>query len=493
MLWSRQIGTYFSSLSLAVLLLLSGCSLLLEESSNDPNDCFASPLTEPKDSVSGVPLIHWHPEWSIPTTGCGYDNGHITNRLNLTELHGEREFTRNARLIDLNGDDEREILIRTMNENQVRALDPKTGETLWVSPDVLPASQHPQASDLAVGDVTGNGTVEVLIISYDGHVLCINGRDGSLQWHRSLPYHLNNPDLQASLGNITDHPGLELALTVGNDFEWGPRDRPRINLMRSPSVLVLRADGRTAWKVRRYDRTNSRGHKTWVHDVNNNGYAEVFAIGDSRIHAFDRHGDPLFTIPLKHAGHPDQIVFGDWSSENPGDEVIYTDGIHAIGVASSDGQILNHHNVTDLLQGHLQDLIFISSPDGPRLLAQNVRAPDAKTILYDQDLNPLWVAQLGYRASMQTTKLLDWTGDGTPEIATGSITNANDTQCSLQVMTLDGDPLYWHRWNGFPLCILTDAQEDKLLLGVGWNEGNEGRYSLPSGMSTNLISIYTPD
>ncbi|MCS3938735.1 hypothetical protein GGP84_001361 [Salinibacter ruber] len=493
MVWPWQVDTYFSPASLAALLLLSGCSLLTEEPSQHPDDCFVSPLTEVENSISGAPLIHWHPERYIPTTDCGYENGRITNRLNLTEIHGEREFTRNARLIDLNGDDQRELVTRTMNENRGRALDPKTGETLWVSPDVLPAYHHPQASDLAAGDVTGDGTVEVLILSYDGHVLCIDGRDGSLQWHRRLPYHINNPDLQASLSNITDHPGLELALTVGNDFKWGPRDRPRINLMRNPSVLVLRADGKTAWKAHRYDRTNSRGHKTWVHDVNNDGYAEVFAIGNRKIHAFDRHGEPLFRVPLEYSGHPDQIVFGDWSSENPGDEVIYTDGIRAIGVASSTGQILDYHTVTDSLQGHLQDLIFIPSPDGPRLLAQNIRAPDAKTILYDQELNPLWVAQLGYRASMQTTKLLDWTGDGTPEIATGSITSTNDTQCSLQVMTLDGDPLYWHRWNGFPLCILTDAHADKLLLGVGWNEGSEGRYSLPRGMSTNLIIINTPN
>ncbi|MCS3826462.1 hypothetical protein GGP85_001915 [Salinibacter ruber] len=470
---------------ISLLTLFFGCSSFTPHSEN----CFASLLSSDQDSIVDVPLIHWHPQTDISTSACGNEASHVRKHFNLTELHGEEEYTRNAQLHDINGDGRKEILTRTMNENQVRALNAMSGKTLWTSPSLLPASQHPQASDLAVGDVDEDGKPEILLISYDGHVLCINGRDGSLQWHRKLPYHINNPDLQASLGNITDHPGLELALTVGNSFEWGPRNRPRINFMRNPSVLVLRADGKTAWKASRYDKNNSRGHKTWVHDVNNDGYAEVFVIGDRKIHAFDRHGDLLFTIPMKHAGHPDQIVFGDWSSESPGDEVIYTDGIRAIGVASSTGQILNHHTVTDTLQGHLQDLTFISSPDGPRLLAQNIRAPNAKTILYDQDLIPLWVAQLGYRASMQTTKLLDWTGDGTPEIATGSITNTNDTQCSLQVMTLDGDPLYWHRWNGYPLCILTDAHEEKLLLGVGWNEGSEGRYSLRSGTSMNLFIV----
>jgi len=482
----------FVAWSLAGLLLFFGCSLLGEESSLHPDDCFASSPREVQDSVAGVSLIHWHPDRNIPTTGCGYEDGRITNRLNLTELHGEREFTRNARLIDLDRDGRREILTRTMNENQVRALDPKTGKTLWVSPDVLPAFAHPQASDLVVRDVTGNGSIEVLIVSYDGHVLCVNGADGSLLWQRKLPFHINNPDLQASLGNITDEKGLELALTVGNDVEWGPRKRPRINLVNNPSVLVLHSNGETAWIAEEYARSNSNGHKTWVHDIDRDGLAEVFAIGEGQIIAFEKNGDRRFSIPLKHAGHPDQIVFGEWSSEHAGEEVIYTDGIRGIGIASSKGEILQRHEIVEGLGGHLQDLSLIQSPEGPHLFAQHIREGNAKSILYDEDLTPQWATQLGYEASMQHTKLIDWTGDGEPEIATGSISETGDHQCSVQVMELDGTPLYWHRWGGSPLCVLTDVNTNKLVLGVGWSEGNEGRFSLPNGQSMNLVLLSSP-
>lgn len=495
MLWLAQVdGRFFLALLFLVAsFLFSGCSLLAEDSSPQPGDCFASPLTEARDSVAEAPLIHWHPEWGIPITACGYDDGRITNHLNLTELHGEREFTRNARLADLNGNGRHEILTRTMNENRVRALNPKTGETLWVSPDVLSASRHPQASDLAVEDVTGDGNVEVLIVSYDGHVLCINGADGSILWWRNLPFHINNPDLQASLGNITAENGLELALTVGNDFEWGPRKRrPRINFVRSPSVLVLQSNGETAWVVEDYAENNSNGHKTWAQDIDRDGFAEVFAIGERKIVAFEGNGDRRFSIPLQYAGHPDQIVFGEWATEHPGKEVIYTDGIQGIGVASSQGEILQHHEITQELQSHLQDLFFIPTNEGPRLFAQNIRDEDAKAILYDENLTPQWVSQLGYDAAMQHTKLIDWTGDGDPEIATGSISETGDRQCSVQVMKLDGTPLYWHRWVGYPLCVLTDATAGKLVLGVGWNEGSEGRYSLPSGQHMNLLILNAP-
>jgi hypothetical protein len=92
---------------------------------------------------------------------------------------------------------------------------------------------------------------------------------------------------------------------------------------------------------------------------------------------------------------------------------------------------------------------------------------------------------------MQHTTLIDWTGDGDPEIATGSLSETGDQQCSVQVMELDGTPLYWHRWGGSPLCVLTDATADQLVLGVGWNEGSEGRYSLPTGQSMNLLFLST--
>ena len=491
MAWSTKFNAHrgFSTLLGAALILLAGCSLFSEERSLTPDNCFANSLSGAQDSIAGVPLIHWHPDRNIPNTACGYDDGHLTNRLNLTKLYGEREFTRNARLVDLTGDGRRELLTRTMNENRVRALNPETGETLWTSPSVLPAAQHPQASDLAVGDVTGDGNLEILIVSYDGHVLCINGRDGTLRWQRQLSYHINNPNLQDALGNITADGGLELALTVGNDVEWGTRSRPRINSIRAPSLLVLQSNGETAWIAEQYDTNNSRGHNTWTHDVDRDGLAEVFVIGADQLIAFGTGGTRQFSLPMQHGGHPDKVLFGDWTPGRPGDEIIYTDGVHGIGVASSQGKILQHRKITDTLSGHLQDLFLVPSPKKTRLLAHHIRKGDAKTVLYDADLEPQWVAQLGYDATMLHPALVDWDGDQTPEIATGSLSETGDRQCSVQIMELDGTPLYWHRWGGSPLCVITDATADKLVLGIGWNEGNEGRYSLPTGQKMNLVIL----
>ncbi|HHP7239295.1 FG-GAP-like repeat-containing protein [Longibacter sp.] len=468
--------------------MLLGCS---SPFTAEPENCFARSVSSNVDSIAGIPFIRWHPTSSIPDSECGNTGGSIEHHHNLTSLYGETEFTRNAQFVDINQDGRREIITRTLNENQVRALNSETGSTLWVSPFILPASHHPQASDLVVADLDEDGQLEILIVTYDGHVLCINAENGSLQWRRQLPYHINNPDLASSVGNITDDPGREVALTVGTDVEWGPRSRPRINQIQNPSVVVLQADGSISWTADQYDSTNSNGHRTWVHDVDGDGFSEVFAIGQRKVLAFDRKGTIRFAIPMENAGHPDQIVFGNWTDEHPGDEIIYTDGIHAIGVASSSGERLELRRVRGPLGGHLQDLTLVPTPEGPHLLAQNIRDSEAKTVLYDQDLNPRWASQLGYHASMQTTRLIDWDEDGQLEIATGSISETGDKQCSLQVMEIDGAPLYWHRWNDYRLCVITDATEEALLVGVGWNEGSEGRYSLPDGVPMNLFVMNT--
>lgn len=448
------------------------------------------------DADVDFPIYHWPPRLENATLQAtnagGYTNadGYITHHLDLTALHGEREFTRNARFVDIDGDGDYEILSRTMNENRIRALDLKTGQTLWVSPMVLPATQHPQASQMAVGDLDSDPTPEAIIVTYDGYVLCIDGRDGAIQWKRKLDYKINNPRLE--LKQITDDPGLELALTVGNRVSWNyMSSRGRINNMREPSLLVLQSDGSDAWFVESYDVNNGGGHNTWTYDIDGDGLSEVFAVGEDKLVVFDHDGERLFTLPVQNGEHADQVRVGEWAS---GPSIFYTDGIKAIAVASMDSEVLQRHRIRNRLNSHLQDIVLIPSAEGPRLLAQNIRAKDSKMIMYNQQFKPLWAAELRYAAAMQYTVLLDWDGDGNTEIAVGSL-EAGTSACSLEVMGVDGSPLYWHGWEDQPLCWPLDAEDldgdgsDELLLGVGRNLGDEGRYSLPDGAHMHLYVV----
>jgi len=451
------------------------------------------------DSIEGIPLIRWRPSTTIPTMACGNSGGHITKHLDLTQLYGEREFTRRTRLVDIDGDGREELISRTMNENQIRAMDLRTGQTLWVSPLILPSKDHPPISDLAVGDIDNDGQPEAVIATYDGHILCIDATNGNIQWHRKLDYHLDYPGLR--LTNITEDEGLELAFTVSNNFEWNRNhSRPRTNLLLNPSVLVLKSDGSHAWISKNYDAHNSRGHWTWEFDLDGDGYDEIVVSGVNKIIAFDNDGTRLFSVPFQNSGHADRVVFGEWSTAHPGPEIIYTDGIRGIGVASNSGEVLDYLDIPTKLGGHLQDITLIPAmkEKGPHLLAQNIRTQDAKTTLYDKELKPVWAAQLGYAAAMQYTRVLDWDRDGEYEIATGSVAAGMDHQCSIQIMELDGSPLYWHRWNGPQICWIMETKElapsesSSLLLGTGSNGGKSGRWSLPTGGHMNLFVVEAP-
>jgi hypothetical protein len=437
-----------------------------------------------------IPVHRWPSRTGRGGLLAAEEDGHIVQHLDLTKLHGEREFTRNARFVDIEGDGDYEILSRTMNENQVRALDPKTGRTLWTSPMIFPAAEHPQVSQLAVGDIDNDQFPEAVIATYDGYVLCVDGRDGSIQWRRKLDYKIVNPRLE--LKQITDNPGLELALTVGDRVTWNYLgNRGRINHMREPSVLVLQSDGSDAWLAERYDANNGGGHNTWGYDIDEDGFSEIFATGEDKLVVFDDDGGRLFTLPVQNDEHADQVRVGEWTS---GLSIFYTDGIKAIAVANADGDVLQHHRIRPRLNSHLQDIIISSSAEGPRLLAQNIRAKDSKMVMYDQQFKPLWAAELSYAASMIYTVMLDWDGDGSQEIAVGSLSTGSDL-CSLQIMKLDGSPVFWNAWNDAKLCWPLDGKDingdgsEELLLGVGSNLGNEGRYSLPEGTHMNLYIV----
>jgi outer membrane protein assembly factor BamB len=440
-------------------------------------------------SSAEVDHIYRWPDGVEVATGNGYKGRYIQRHFNLSQLHGERELPRNARFVDLDGDGEHEVLTRTMNRNQVRVLDAETGQTLWLSPNILPVDDHPQVTQLAVDDIDDDQSPEIIIATYDGHVVCVEGRDGSIQWHRELDFKINNPRLEPK--EITDDPGLELALTVGNRVTWddlgGSR---RINGIRNPSVLVIQSDGSRAWIAEKYDERNNGGHNTWAYDIDEDGFSEVFAIGENKLVAFDTSGTRLFDLPVQVGSHPDDVVVGQWSRKDP--QILYTDGIKEIAVASNVGKVVQHHRISNRLNSHLQDLVLFSSKNGPRLLAQNIQANDAKMIMYDKEMESLWAAQLEYDAAMKNAVFLDWDGDGEDEIAVGSI-EAGDQACSLQVMEKGGTPIYWHFLKDQPLCVPTDSKDidsdgsDELVLMAGKNRGGNGRNSVLQGADAHLF------
>jgi len=451
----------------------------------------------------GMRVIQWRRPSDVCKYAEGEAGGHVKQHLNLTRLHGEREYLRQGFLLDVDGDGELELITRTLNANRARAIRLTDGATVWLSPDVAaPPEESAQISQIDVGDLDEDGVPEVILASYHGDVICLDSRDGSVKWHRRLGYCINNPRIE--IRKVTPGPGRNLAFTVGRDVRWTTRHaRPRINFVRHPSLLVLDADGSDALLVPEYAAHNSDGHNTWLHDIDGDGCCEIAVTGDNRLIWFDHNGRRLFDLPCEpeeahERAHPDAVLAWNWRPRRPGMEILYLHGTGGIVIADSRGEVLCHRVYPHHVASHLQEITVLPRADGLALVAENIRASDSKLLFLDRDLAPRWAAQMA--ADMTGARHLDWDGDGEHEIVTGSngrdLFNPNaPTTCSLQIMRADGRPLYWHRWEGETACRVLDVGDvdrdgnPELIVSVGTHGGREGRFSIHNGGDQHLYVI----
>jgi hypothetical protein len=442
--------------------------------------------------------IRWQPD-DAPTYAEGFSHGLIRQHFNLTALHGEREYLRHGFLVDVDGDGTPEIITRTRNSNRARCMRADDASTVWLSPDLVPPpDESVQISDIAVGDLDDDGIAEVLLATYQGDVICLNARDGSVRWHRRLPYLLNNSMLAAS--RITPGPGKNIALTVAETADKaGPGPRYRYNRMQNPSLMVLDHLGEIAFMVENYAEHNSAGHYTWTFDIDGDGFCEIGCCGEEELIWFDNDGTRLFALPCPgEGGHPDDVRVCDWVPDLPGREIIYLDGIEGVRIFSSRGEPLRRATFSRDVASHLQLIMPLPRPEGPALVGANIRAADSKLLLMDHDLEVLWGLELGPDVMMPMH--VDWDGDGREEIVTGSIgrdvhNRTGAEHCSFQIIRQDGSPLYWHRFEGYTQCTplaIGDIDRDgrpEILVSIGDHDGPEGRWSLPQDSEEHLLII----
>lgn len=440
-------------------------------------------------------ITNWETAGAVPCSTDDPESEYLESSLDLTELHGEREFIRQAFVGDFSGDGELGIITRTMNANRARCLRISDGETLWVSEDISPPpGASSQISQICVEDIDDDGVAEVILATYQGEIICIDASDGTTKWRRKLPWHINNPRLDVK--KATASPGKNIALTVGNDFDWcGPSSRPRINFVRHPSLLLLDCQGREELLVEDYAANNGQGHNTWMFDVDDDGLCEIACSGENELIWFKGDGARLFALPCKGEGgekdaHPDDLKVCDGFAEHPGKAIVYLDGTDGIIIADSRGKLLHSRLFPPEIASHLQELTVYHAPDGIRLLAANIRSRDSKLLCLDPALDVLWAAQMAN--DMSGVRVVSEKDSSSERIVAGShgkvLYNPHGIEeASLQIMTGEGDPLYRHCWRGETQCVplavgdFGDSGGKKVLVGVGTPSGAEGRFSLADG------------
>src|SRR5207302_873856 len=181
---------------------------------------------------------------------------------------------------DLDGDGQPDVI---WGAYDVVALRGDSGSLKWRAP-----SGNRVWPGIAVADLTGDGTLEV-VVARDSDQLTVYNRSGNVVWTR-------NPFSGGELRTlaVTDlETGGQLEIIVGQAAGVASRQ-----------LNVLEANGtvRPGWPARHNgepgDSFGMWNQNVVVADMNSDGFKELFVPGGHYINAFDRNGNQLTVNPI---------------------------------------------------------------------------------------------------------------------------------------------------------------------------------------------------
>lgn len=263
-----------------------------------PN-CTDSPPAVADIDGDGMPeiVLGTFYDWVFALNG---ENGSILWQVDLGDGHIESD----PAVLDLDGDGDLDVVVAEwMGLCRVVALRGDDGGLLWES--TIPEDWMYHGCSFA--DLDGDSKPELAIGSYDGHVYCLNGEDGSLCWSFATPSYAGAP---TSLADLNGDGFLEVAWGAGNtvgaisssgsgiwSFPAGGSvfrgsaiadldedDTPDLVFGTSSGILYARRGslGQPLWEIdlqAHYGSEFDIDHAPVIADIDGNGDLDVFVVG----------------------------------------------------------------------------------------------------------------------------------------------------------------------------------------------------------------------
>lgn len=184
-------------------------------------------------------------------------------------------------ILDVNGDGNRDVIVtQFLGMHRIYALNGKDGSVLWFSSEPEGDMYH----NGSFADIENDGTVEIIIGSYDGFVYCLNSSDGSLKWKKNLGRYIAAP---TSISDFNRDGFIEIFVPAYN------------------TAYLLSHRGEIIWQ---YSAGGDMFRGGAISDMDCDGFPDViFGSNDGFLHCLrGKDGSVIFKFN----------VSGDWAGES---------------------------------------------------------------------------------------------------------------------------------------------------------------------------------